>query len=77
MSAALWRARLDFSTPKIALSDSGSVALTPISAYTFTLPCATAMRETNNVSASVHDRLREKVCDCEKSVIHSQYSSIH
>lgn len=31
--------------PKNALSDSGSVALTPISAYTFALPCATVMRE--------------------------------
>lgn len=52
MSATLWRACLDFSTPENALSDSGSVALTPISAYAFTLPCATVMRETNNVSAS-------------------------
>lgn len=45
MSATLWRTCLDFSTPKNALSDSGSVALTPISAYTFALPCATVMRE--------------------------------
>lgn len=30
--------------PKNALSVSGSVALTPISAYTLTLPCATVMR---------------------------------
>lgn len=45
ISATLWRACLDFSTPKNALSDSGSVALTPISAYTFTVPCATVMRE--------------------------------
>lgn len=44
-SVTLWRACLDFSTPKNALSDSGSVALTPISAYTLALPCATVMRE--------------------------------
>lgn len=31
--------------PKNALSDSGSVALTPVSAYTFTLACAGVMRE--------------------------------
>lgn len=42
MSATLWRACLDFSTPKHALSDSGPVALTPISAYTLTLPSAAA-----------------------------------
>lgn len=44
-SAKLWRACLDFSTPENTLSDSGSVALTPISAYTFTVACATVMRE--------------------------------
>lgn len=66
MSATLWRACLDFSTPEDALSDSGSVALTPISAYTFTLPSAHSQEGTNNVPASAHDRLGEKVCDCEK-----------
>lgn len=40
MRATLWRTRLHFSTAENALSDSGSVALTPISAYTSTLRCS-------------------------------------
>lgn len=43
-------------SPKNALSNSGSVALTPISAYTLALPCATVMREwTMQLRASVTD----------------------
>lgn len=60
MSATLWRACLDFSTPENALSDSGSVALTPISAYTFTLPCAAAMRE-RTMRLRVHTTRRKYV----------------
>lgn len=60
MRATLWRARLGFNTPQNALSVSGSVALTPISAYTLTLPCAAVMRESDNVSASAHGRGTEK-----------------
>jgi len=66
MSVPLWRAGLDFSTPENALSDSGSVALTQISAYTSALPCATVMREQTMGSAGAHDRAGEKVCDCEE-----------
>lgn len=46
--------------PKNALSDSGSLALTPISAYTFTVPCATVVRERTM-------RLRARTADSERT----------
>lgn len=65
MRATLWRARLHFSTAKNALSDSGSVALTPISAYTSTLRCSY-----EGIGQSVCERTRQsprkKACGCEK-----------